>query len=480
MQPGTAKSVDALVDAAVRGELDEAEALQRCRQSPELFILALLAAAKRIAERQGRPGNQQPSPSTPSGMVPVYAKPNARKRRKKPGARKGHPGHRRKTPTRIDQQKTHRLKCCPCCAGPLQRCERKRTRIIEDIPEEIEPVVTEHTLHRDYCPKCKKHVEPVVPDAMSGATLGHHVIALTAWFHYGLGITIDQVVDILGYHLQTKLTPGGLIDAWRRLAEVLNAWYEQIGQQAKKSAHLHADETGWRVNGVTYWLWCFANTRVCYYMIDRCRGSPALQKFFTEVFEGVLITDFWAPYESVCAQDRQYCLVHLLRELEKVDLRNDSAEWRAFAKKLRRLLRDGMRLRRPPDLTPGKFPSRVNRLNARLAQLAAEEHLDGDTRRLTKRLRKYAEFIFTFLDYADVAFENNFAERQIRPAVILRKNCQSNRSDRGAATQAILMSVYRTLRLRGLNPTRTIADALRIYVATGQLPPLPDTDIADG
>ena len=77
-------------------------------------------------------------------------------------------------------------------------------------------------------------------------------------------------------------------------------------------------------------------------------------------------------------------------------------------------------------------------------------------------------------------FENNFAERQIRPAVILRKNSQSNRSDRGAATQAILMSVYRTLKLRGLNPTKTIADALRTYVASGQLPPLPNTDTADG
>ncbi len=480
MQPGNAKSVGALIDAAVRGELSRTQALQLCKDNPEVITLALLAAGQRIAELEGQSSAQHPSPSTPSGMVPVYAKPNAPKRHKKSGAKNGHQGVRRERPVKIDRHETHRLKHCPGCGGPLQRCQRKRTRTIEDIPEEIQPVVTEHTIHRDYCPKCKKDVEPVVPHAMPGATLGHHVIALTAWFHYGLGITIYRIVDILGYHLQTKLTPGGLIDAWRRLAEVLNAWYQQIGEQAKQSAHLHADETGWRVNGVTYWLWCFANSRVCYYMIDRCRGSPALQKFFTNVFEGVLITDFWTPYQSVCAQDRQYCLVHLLRELEKVDLRNDSAEWRAFAKKLRRLLRDGMGLRKRPGFAPGKFQSRVDRLNVRVAQLAAEEHLDGDTRRLTKRLRKYAEFIFTFLDYADVAFENNFAERQIRPAVILRKNSQSNRSDRGAATQAILMSVYRTLKLRGLNPTKTIADALRTYLATGQLPPLPDPDIADG
>ena len=120
-----------------------------------------------------------------------------------------------------------------------------------------------------------------------------------------------------------------------------------------------------------------------------------------------------------------------------------------------------MRLRKRPDFAPGKLQSRVDRLNARLAKLATEEHLDADTRRLTKRLRKYAESIFTFLDYVDVPLENNFAERQIRPAVILRKNSQSNRSERGAATPAILMSVYRTLKLRALNPTKTIANAMK-------------------
>ena len=61
--------------------------------------------------------------------------------------------------------------------------------------------------------------------------------------------------------------------------------------------------------GVPRFIWCFTNDRNCYYMIDRSRGSPALQQFFTEEFNGVLITDFWAAYQSVCAEDRQYCLV---------------------------------------------------------------------------------------------------------------------------------------------------------------------------
>jgi transposase len=480
MQPGKAKSVEGLVDAAVRGELDAAEALRLCRQSPELFTLALLAAAKRIAALQGQAKQQQPSPSTPSGMVPIYAKPNTSKRRKKPGAKKGHPGHRREKPERIDQRKTHRLKRCPCCDGPLQRCNRQRRRIIEDIPEEIEPVVTEHTIHRDYCPKCRKHVEPVVPDALPRAAIGHHLIALTSWFHYGLGVTIDQVIDILSYHLQTKLTSGGLIDGWRRLAVILLVWYEQIGEEAKKSAYLHADETGWRVNGQGCWLWCFTNDRNCYYMIEYCRGSPVLQSFFTEAFDGVLITDFWAAYDTVDAADRQKCIPHLLRELEKVDQHNDSAQWPVFAKKLRRLLRDGIRLRKRPDFTPQRYQSRMNRLNRRIVAMARQEPTDADARRLTKRLRRYGKYIFTFLNYDYVPHDNNFAERQIRPAVILRKNSQSNRSDRGAAMQTVLMSVYRTLRLRGLDPTQTIADALKTYLRTGTLPPLPQKTVARG
>lgn len=79
----------------------------------------------------------------------------------------------------------------------------------------------------------------------------------------------------------------------------------------------------------------------------------------------------------------------------------------------------------------------------------------------------------------DIPYDNNFAERQIRPAVILRKNSQCNHSDKGTATQAVLMSVYRTLKLRDLNPLKTIAAALTQYMKTGKLPTLPDKTVAD-
>ncbi|MCX7012256.1 MAG: IS66 family transposase [Candidatus Sumerlaeota bacterium] len=472
----------ALIAVALRGELSEAQARELYRLGPEAVTLALLAAARRIADLQARlEAPKAIEPSTPSGQLPPYAKPSSgRRRRKRAGAKVGHEGHRRAAPPRIDRRVEHRLERCPECGGALQRCRRVRTRLIEDLPETLRTEVTEHTIHRDYCPRCRRHIEPVVADALPHAAIGHRLVSMTSWFHYGLGVTIDQILSILGYHLNTRLTAGGLVAAWQRLAEILEPWYHQIAQAARASAVLHADETGSRVDGRCQWLWCFACRDLCYYLIDPSRGEPALRKFFTEAFDGVLVRDFWAAYDAVLAGDHQCCLVHLLRELEKVDQRNASDEWKGFAKTLRRLVHDGIRLRKRADFTPARYAGLIRRIDRRLLALAQGTYLDGDAARLAARLDRHRDNLFTFLDRPEVPYENNFAERMIRPAVVLRKNHQSNRSQKGAATQALLMSVYQTLKLRGHDPTQTITHALRTYLQTGSLPPLPAPTIADG
>jgi transposase len=474
-----AAQVDRFITLVMNGQLQPSQAEELVALGAEAVQLVLLTVSARHAAATRR---STPSPSTPSGQQPPYEKPNKSKgKKRKPGGRDGHQGARRPPPARIDDRQEVRLECCPDCGGPLNRGQRSRTRIIEDLLENIRSLATEYTIYRDYCPTCQKDVEPAIPAALPGATLGHHVVVLSAWFHYGLGLTVKQVVDILRHHLQTKITAGGLINAWQRMAEVLTGWYEQIGASARASSHLHADETSWRVNGQTWWLWCFCNPTHCYYMIDRSRGSPALLKFFTEAFDGVLITDFWQAYWAVVAADRQFCLVHLLREILEVDEREFSPCWQAFSKKLRRLLRDGIRLSvARPTLAADEYARRSRRLDARLMELAEGTYENADAQRLAKRLMKHRDHIFTFLDYEEVTFDNNFGERQIRPAVIIRKNCQNNRSERGAAVQGVLMSIFQTLRLRGLPPTQTVVEALKTYVATGQLPPLPEPATANG
>ncbi len=85
--------------------------------------------------------------------------------------------------------------------------------LYEDIPE-VQPEVTEHTIHRDWCPKCRKQVEPTVPEALPGATLGHRVLVLSAWLHYALGNTLSQIVEVFNFHLQLKITPGRQRSRW--------------------------------------------------------------------------------------------------------------------------------------------------------------------------------------------------------------------------------------------------------------------------
>ena len=70
-------------------------------------------------------------------------------------------------------------------------------------------------------------------------------------------------------------------------------------------------------------------------------------------------------------------------------------------------------------------------------------------------------------------FDNNDAERAIRPLVMIRKNSFGNCSDRGADTQAVLMSLYRTLQQRRHALLKAVVDAVTAYLATGKLPPLP-------
>lgn len=178
--------------------------------------------------------------------------------------------------------------------------------------------------------------------------------------------------------------------------------------------------------------------------------------------------------------ERQCCLAHLLREIADVDTGelphkppDRAQEWNAFVKMMRRLLREGIRLRERRDFTPESYASRITRIDQRLIALTEASNQDTDVSRLASRLSRHRDELFMFLDRPEASGETNFAERQIRLAVILRKNSQCNRSESGAATQAVLMSVYRTLKLRGLDPRAAIRQALRIWSETGSLPPLP-------
>ena len=81
---------------------------------------------------------------------------------------------------------------------------RTRTRTIEDIPRDVKVQAVQYHPPQQWCPCCKKHVEPAVSAAMPGATLGNGVVALTTVMHYGLGLTIEQLREIFASHLRPR------------------------------------------------------------------------------------------------------------------------------------------------------------------------------------------------------------------------------------------------------------------------------------
>jgi hypothetical protein len=56
---------------------------------------------------------------------------------------------------------------------------------------------------------------------------------------------------------------------------------------------------------------------------------------------------------------------------------------------------------------------------------------------------------------------------------LIRANIFGNGSDAGAQTQALFMTILRTLKMRGHNPVWVLVDALKTHVRSAQLPSLP-------
>ena len=72
-------------------------------------------------------------------------------------------------------------------------------------------------------------------------------------------------------------------------------------------------------------------------------------------------------------------------------------------------------------------------------------------RKLATLIKNGKEDWFTALHYPDVPLENNHAERELRPLVLLRKTIGCYRNEKGQRWIDIVISVLHTWKLRGMN-----------------------------
>jgi hypothetical protein len=129
---------------------------------------------------------------------------------------------------------------------------------------------------------------------------------------------------------------------------------------------------------------------------------------------------------------------------------NLSGEAAVFSRRVASPLRGAMRLKaRQETMSEARYQRACERLEAALDRLLAKEESDPENAKFAKLLRKQRSRLLVFLYYPEVAPTNNAAEREIRPAVVVRKISAGNRSWQGSDTHATLTSVIRTCQQQG-------------------------------
>ena len=223
-----------------------------------------------------------------------------------------------------------------------------------------------------------------------------------------------------------------------------------IRERIRGSPVVHADETGWRENGVNGYVWTFS-TPTERYFLRLGRNKEVVDEALGEDFAGALVSDFYAAYHHYDGP-KQRCWAHLLREIH--DLRalysrdKQLAQW---ADAVHRIYRQA---------TAFSHPSGKQR---RSAQLALEKRLLALCRpclddplavqgKLCRRIDKHLKELFVFVAQPEVPPDNNAAGRSLRPLVISRKISGGTRSNQGTDAKMTLSSLFGTWRAQGQNP----------------------------
>jgi len=123
------------------------------------------------------------------------------------------------------------------------------------------------------------------------------------------------------------------------MAEKYLPTYRGILRQITEGRLIHADETNGVVKGSGHYMWVFTNLTTVAYVYSESREAAILEGVL-DGFNGVLVSDFYAAYDSVaCAQ--QKCLIHMMRDINEDLHRNPfNEELKGIAGRFGALLRE--------------------------------------------------------------------------------------------------------------------------------------------
>jgi hypothetical protein len=310
--------------------------------------------------------------------------------------------------------------------------------------------IVRYTSSRCFCKTCGK---TFVPRSYRKPTSSKYGPTLLAWSVYrnielrqSHGTISHELAEVFGYEFGCDIAA--------RLKERASTYYEStcadLMSRLRKGNLIHADETKVSIKGIEGNVWAFTNLQEVIYVYSETRDGDTPCKALSG-FSGILVSDFYAAYDAInCTQ--QKCLIHLIRDI------NDDLFKNPFDEEVKSLARDFTTTLAPIIDTIDKHGLQKYHLNKHrmpvqrfLEMVSTQDFASPLAQNYQRRINKYRNKLFVFLEHDGVPWNNNNAEHAIKRFAFLRKVIGGSSTAKGIKEYLILLSVCETLRLRGLS-----------------------------
>jgi hypothetical protein len=369
--------------------------------------------------------------------------------RRRRGAPRGHRGGTRPVPATWDSEHTAPGPArCECGSEEICGTGEYDMKYVEDIVP-ARKTVKLLRYPRGRCARCGRLVRS--PDAVNGppVSTGENLASHLSMLRQS-GISYRKLGTLCTETLGIPMTAAGAMGVVNRVSDRLGPVYETIASALPEQEILHGDETGWKVRGDLHYLWVFCNRELAYYHPDKSRGSAVIRNLVGKKFPGTMVCDFYAAYNFLPRTQR--CLVHLLRDVKKeCEAYPSCISLERFGKRISGFVDAGKDARLMTDEQARDERTRMLRRElARIGKMRMP--VIGRGQALAKRILKYQDDIFRFIEDPGLDYHNNRAERQLRPLVVSRKMSFGSDTIEGARRTCVLHSVTETCRLQKIKP----------------------------
>lgn len=364
----------------------------------------------------------------------------------------------------IDLRPSDHCECGRSLVRQASYLQERRQQI--DIPEP-KHIITEYRQWIINCRCGRQHV-PVFPDKITpNVSYGSRIKAYAVGLVHGHFVSLKRTAQII--RDQYNIYPStGTVQNWINEAQVqLLPMYQQCAQTIVHSPVAHFDESGVRVNGKLNWLHVAATSNAVYYSVHTTRGQGGIDAAnILPQFTGCAVHDHWRAYWRYAQATHALCNAHHLRELLYV-AELTGHDWPLAIKKLLIEGKKAVELAQAQGLMAvpleqiESFSKRYDECIANgLLMCPVKRSHHADKRRckqhvgtnLLIRLRDFKANIWRFIVDWQVPFDNNLAERMVRPVKVKLKVIGHFRAQSGMQAFCVIRSAWETYLLQQLNP----------------------------